>query len=147
MPPGFATVASTPLVAVLVREIKNGILDAALLHVSPSKNMAAEVYDETLEMLERDKDTYTHQSIGYVAENSAARRKLKSQGHWFLDECAFLEFLELAILECNPQKSDDNSSGSGKPWNNPAHIVMGLRSETPLEDPTNRSTWKRDRRM
>ncbi|KAL8865196.1 MAG: hypothetical protein Q9198_009433 [Flavoplaca austrocitrina] len=87
------------------------------------------------------------EGIGYVAENSAARRKLKSQGHWFLDECGLLEFLELAILACNPQRFDNNSTGSGRTWNNPAHIVMGLRSETPLEDPSNRSTWKRDRRM
>ncbi|KAL8942774.1 MAG: hypothetical protein Q9216_001459 [Gyalolechia sp. 2 TL-2023] len=87
------------------------------------------------------------EGIGYVAENSAARRKLKSQGHWFLAERALLEFLELAILKSNPQKPDDNSSGFGKHWDNPAHIVMGLRSETPLEDPNNRSTWRRDRRM
>lgn len=87
------------------------------------------------------------EGIGYVAENSAARRKLKSQGHWFLDERALLEFLDLAIVESSPQKSEDTSSRSRKPWNNPAHIVMGLRSETPLEDTANHSTWKRDRRM
>lgn len=55
------------------------------------------------------------EGVGYVAENSAARKKLKSRGHWFLDECALLGFLELAILESNPQKSDDSGSESGKP--------------------------------
>lgn len=87
------------------------------------------------------------EGIGYVAENSAARRKLKSQGHWFLNERALLEFLELAILKSNPQVSDDSSSGFGGRWENSAHIVMGLRSETPLEDSYNRLTWRRDRRM
>lgn len=39
------------------------------------------------------------ESVGYVAD---ARRKLKSQGHWFLDERALLRFLELAMLNSHP---------------------------------------------
>ena len=87
------------------------------------------------------------EGVGYVAENSGARRTLKSQGHWFLDERALLEFLELAIRISNPRKPDNSSDGCGRPWENHCQIVMGLRSETPLDDPSNRATWRRDRRM
>ena len=87
------------------------------------------------------------EGIGYVAENSDARRKLKSQGHWFLDERALLEFLELAILNSFPPKFDKGGNDRDRPWVNNSHIVMGLRSEIPLDDPSNRATWRRDRRM
>lgn len=87
------------------------------------------------------------EGIGYVAENGDARRKLKSQGHCFLDECALLEFLELAILNSNPRKHENINDGSERPWENHGQIVMGLRSEIPLDDPSNRATWRRDRRM
>ena len=87
------------------------------------------------------------EDVGYVAENSDARRKLKSQGHWFLDERALLKYLELAILNSRPRILDNSESGRGKQWVNNSHIVMGLRSEIPLDDPSNRATWRRDRRM
>lgn len=86
------------------------------------------------------------EGIGYVAENSDARRKLKSQGHWFLDERALLEFLEFAILNSKP-RNIENRRTRHNPWLNNSHIVMGLRSEIPLDDPANRATWRRDRRM
>jgi acyl transferase domain-containing protein/SAM-dependent methyltransferase/NAD(P)-dependent dehydrogenase (short-subunit alcohol dehydrogenase family)/aryl carrier-like protein len=91
------------------------------------------------------------EGVGYVAENSDARRKLKSQGHCFLDERALLEFLELVIVNSRPAVSlniDGNSIDHGcRPWVNNSHIVMGLRSEVRLDDPSNRTTWRRDRRM
>ncbi|KAF2792570.1 KR domain-containing protein [Melanomma pulvis-pyrius CBS 109.77] len=87
------------------------------------------------------------EGIGYVAENSEARRKLKSQGHWFLDECALLKFLELAILRSNSTKPKQAGIGWSRSWVNQSHIVMGLRSDIPMDDPSNRATWRRDRRM
>lgn len=85
-----------------------------------------------------------------MAENSCARRKLKSQGHWFLDERALLEFLELAIVDSRPALTlsvDKISTEERGSWVNKSHIVMGLRSEVRLDDPSNRTTWRRDRRM
>jgi NAD(P)-dependent dehydrogenase (short-subunit alcohol dehydrogenase family)/aryl carrier-like protein len=87
------------------------------------------------------------EGVGYVAKNSDARRKLKLQGHWFLDERALLKFLELAILKSNPPEFHNDGDDSSRPWVNKSHIVMGLLSEIPLEDPSNRATWRRDRRM
>ncbi|CRG83422.1 hypothetical protein PISL3812_00773 [Talaromyces islandicus] len=91
------------------------------------------------------------EGVGYVAENSDARRKLKSQGHWFLDERALLEFLELAIVNSRPAETP-NANGTStrdgrRPLVNNSHIVMGLRSAVRLDDPSNRTTWRRDRRM
>ncbi|KAJ8063293.1 hypothetical protein OCU04_008523 [Sclerotinia nivalis] len=87
------------------------------------------------------------EDVGFVAENSDTRRKLKSQGHWFLTSRTFLEFLELAIANSSPRTSDESDNQRGKPWTNTSHIVMGLLSELPLDDPANRATWRRDRRM
>jgi SAM-dependent methyltransferase/NAD(P)-dependent dehydrogenase (short-subunit alcohol dehydrogenase family)/aryl carrier-like protein len=84
------------------------------------------------------------EGVGFVAENSDARRKLKSQGHWFLHERALLEFLQLAIVESNIGVTTDAAQES---WVNHSHIVMGLRSEVSLRDPSNRTIWRRDRRM
>ena len=87
------------------------------------------------------------EGVGFVAENSDARRKLKSQGHWFLDEQALLEFVELAILSSYPRERGNSSEDCKRSWENHSQIVMGLRSEVPLDDPSNRTTWRRDRRM
>lgn len=87
------------------------------------------------------------EGIGFVAQNLDARRKLKSQGHCFLDERALLKFLELAMLNSRPAKHRENGGDQSEPWVNNGHIVMGLRSEIPLDDPSNRATWRRDRRM
>ncbi|KAM3067379.1 hypothetical protein ACMFMG_005265 [Clarireedia jacksonii] len=40
-----------------------------------------------------------------------------------------------------------NEDRSGGVWVNKGHIVMGLLSEIPLDDPSDRATWKLDRRM
>jgi len=87
------------------------------------------------------------EGVGYVAENCEARRKLKSQGHWFLDESALLKFLELAIIYSNSTKPEQAVTVWNRSWVNQSHIVMGLRSEIPLDNPSNRATWRRDRRM
>ena len=87
------------------------------------------------------------EDVGYVAENSDARRKLKSQGHWFLDERALLKFLGLAILKSNPQKLKNSENVCSRLWVSDCHTVMGLLSEIPLDDLSNRATWRRDRRM
>lgn len=54
---------------------------------------------------------------------------------------------ELAIFNSKPQKIDEKRNGHVRSWENHSQIVMGLRSEIPLDDPSNHATWKRDRRM
>lgn len=89
--------------------------------------------------------------IGFVAENPAIRKKLKSQGLYFLPERELLDYIELAVLNSSPPPK----TGSGSlleedptaPWKSTGHIIMGLRSETHLEDPNCQASWRRDRRM
>ncbi|KAI9741492.1 MAG: hypothetical protein M1818_004298 [Claussenomyces sp. TS43310] len=84
--------------------------------------------------------------VGFVAENVVARKKLKSQGLYFLPERGFLDYIELAILDSHPL-TPDGSSSSPNTFVSSSHLVMGLRSETHLDDPNNHTSWRRDRRM
>ena len=85
--------------------------------------------------------------IGFVAENPVVRKKLKSQGLYFLPERELLDFVELAILNSHPPTSGETSADLTAPWKNSGHIVMGLRSEVHLDDPNCQTSWRRDRRM
>jgi acyl carrier protein len=83
--------------------------------------------------------------VGFVAENPRARRKAKSQGVYFLGESEFLDFVELSIQCSAPAGSLHD--GPLTAWSNPGQVLMGLRSDSPLDDPANRTNWRRDRRM
>ncbi|OJI89152.1 hypothetical protein ASPTUDRAFT_134297 [Aspergillus tubingensis CBS 134.48] len=93
--------------------------------------------------------------VGFVAENPIARRNMKAQGLYFLGEREFLDYVELGLLNSHTTLTP---AGSGAPssspsisppaaWKNPGQILMGLRSELDLDDPNNRTNWRRDRRM
>lgn len=88
--------------------------------------------------------------VGFVADNPAVKKKLKSQGFYFLGERELLEFMELAILNSFPP-FEEEIQGSTKdpyaPWKSSGHLIMGLRSEVPLDDPNCQTSWRRDRRM
>lgn len=87
--------------------------------------------------------------IGFVAENPVIRRKLKSQGLYFLPEREFLDYMELAILNSHPTKSVSGTPASDNiaAWKSSGHIIMGLKSEVHLNDPNCQTSWRRDRRM
>lgn len=80
--------------------------------------------------------------IGFFADNPSAGQKMKEQGFNFLDENAFLDFATSSILNSLPHPSP-----KGTAWKNPCHLFMGLHSSLALSDPTNRASWRRDRRM
>ncbi|RYP79109.1 hypothetical protein DL771_000087 [Monosporascus sp. 5C6A] len=86
--------------------------------------------------------------VGYVAENAHAQRTVKAQGIYTLGEREFLDFLDLnlqdvhsAVVEGAPRASPPVC------WCNTAQVLMGMRSEQQLDDPNNRTNWRRDRRM
>lgn len=91
--------------------------------------------------------------VGFVAENPTARKNLKAQGHYFLQEKDFLEYLQLSLLNSQPPpsalpgRSPSQSATVVPSWENTGQIVMGLRSEIHPDDPSNRTNWRRDRRM
>ncbi|KAL7916747.1 putative polyketide synthase [Trichoderma velutinum] len=87
--------------------------------------------------------------IGFVAENPVVRRKLKSQGLYFLPEKELLDYVQLAILNSHPTSTGAaaNDLTTTASWKSEGHIIMGLRSEVHLEDPACQASWRRDRRM
>ena len=85
--------------------------------------------------------------VGFVAENPGFRKRLKSQGVYFLPEDKFIDYVELVILNSRPPVNEGVWTQPRAPWKNPGHIVMGLRSEVHLDDPSCQTSWRRDRRM
>jgi hypothetical protein len=85
--------------------------------------------------------------IGFVAENPLIRKKLKSQGLWFLPERELLHYVELAILNSHAPVDSAPKNNQVASWKSPGHIVMGLRSQVHLEDTNCQTARRRDRRM
>jgi NAD(P)-dependent dehydrogenase (short-subunit alcohol dehydrogenase family)/aryl carrier-like protein len=86
--------------------------------------------------------------VGYVADNVHAAKNMKAQGICSLGEASFLRFLELALLE--PATGGDNSNWDPDhvpSWKNKNQTIMCLRSDMDLDDPSNPTSWRRDRRM
>ncbi|KAF9870424.1 hypothetical protein CkaCkLH20_12091 [Colletotrichum karsti] len=104
--------------------------------------------------------------VGFVAENSFARKNMKAQGLYFLRETELLDFLELSI-QLSPVSATASSRSTSEvasneavthfeipekllyksPWTSMSQMVMGLRSEGDLKNPNTRTNWRRDRRM
>ncbi|KAI2617780.1 hypothetical protein GGR54DRAFT_640866 [Hypoxylon sp. NC1633] len=87
--------------------------------------------------------------VGFVAENAHAMHNIKAQGLYLLGEREFLDFFELGLLDSYPAVSSAAAPSAvpPAPWYNSAQVMMGLRSEQDLDDPNNRTMWRRDRRM
>jgi aryl carrier-like protein len=92
--------------------------------------------------------------VGYVAENPHARRNMKAQGIYSLGEHEFLDFVRFNLLQARTgvpaaQDGDVEPATFTTPWESHSQIVMGLRSDSDihLDDPNNRTSWRRDRRM
>lgn len=79
--------------------------------------------------------------VGFVAENNFAKKNAKAQGIYFSGEKEFLEYLHLCLLRSSP------SATHLQGWCNETQLVMGLRSEKHLDDPSNTTNWRQDRRM
>lgn len=86
--------------------------------------------------------------VGFVAENPAVRKKLKSRCLYFLAERELLDYIELAILNSLPPAEDAGlSADASTSWKSSGHLIMGLRSEVHLDDSNCQTSWHRDRRM
>ncbi|KAI1806276.1 hypothetical protein F4811DRAFT_550999 [Daldinia bambusicola] len=87
--------------------------------------------------------------VGFVAENSHAMQNIKAQGICLLGEREFLDFLELSLMSNSPTSQDTAGplAVPPTPWSSDAQMVMGIRSDQDLDDPNNRTMWRRDRRM
>jgi NAD(P)-dependent dehydrogenase (short-subunit alcohol dehydrogenase family)/aryl carrier-like protein len=103
------------------------------------------------------------EDVGYVAENAFAKKNIKSQGLYSLREKELLDSFELAI-RLSPASTTTTPDPSSRlveetevehhskltqhhPWSSKGQVVMGLRSESDLNDTNTRTNWRRDRRM
>jgi aryl carrier-like protein len=91
------------------------------------------------------------EGVGYIADNPHARRNMKAQGIYLLGEAEFLDFVRLNLLQGGVRSDDSGRDGESAVagWENPSQVVMGVRSgsQLHLDDPNNRTNWRRDRRM
>jgi aryl carrier-like protein len=89
--------------------------------------------------------------VGFVAESPQVRWNMKAQGLYILGEHEFLDFVKFNLLQPGLPGQDSEANGAAgltRPWENHNQVVMGLRSgsELHLDDPNNRTAWRRDRR-
>ena len=88
------------------------------------------------------------EGVGFVAETPQARRNLKAQGLYFLGEKELLDCITSCIYKSHPPTQEvHREPAPWSSWDNPGQLIMGLRSDLPLQDPNNRTNWRRDRRM
>lgn len=83
--------------------------------------------------------------VGYVAESPAILESMISMNVYAMDEQAYLDALQLAILRSKSAPVRAQSPLSS--FTNPATMGVGLRSTSPLDEPTNRLIWRRDIRL
>ncbi|KAF2267503.1 hypothetical protein CC78DRAFT_490418 [Lojkania enalia] len=86
-------------------------------------------------------DVGVMEDVGYVSQNPAILEQFRATGAHTLREEDLLEAVHIAINESHPQSSMNNRQ------NSLSHLTIGLRSTRPLDDPGNRTIWRRDRRM
>jgi aryl carrier-like protein len=102
-------------------------------------------YRQSLGMPASVLDIGAVEDIGYVSKNPQILESFRSTAVHMLSEKDLLESLHLMItrgLSSSPSKPT-----KAEPFCNIAQVTLGMRTELPLTDPTNRCRWKRDRRM
>ncbi|KAJ2896892.1 putative polyketide synthase [Zalerion maritima] len=96
--------------------------------------------------------------IGFVAENEQAMKNCKQQDLVLIGERELLDFVSLGVVTglagveekasaaANIGAKNNNKSELWT-WSNSSHVVSGMRSEKDLDDPSNKISWRLDRRM
>lgn len=87
------------------------------------------------------------EDIGFVSKNDGVRRRLKSQGLYFITERLVLDFFEHSLLHQHNSPGTSAPAGKLSSWANHGHTIAGLHSETPLTDPDCLVHWRRNREM
>ena len=92
--------------------------------------------------------------IGYISEKPSVLAQLRSVGMQTLEEQDLLDALHLAIVRSRPPPSAAhiiNDRTNTERWvhgfSNPAQLAIGLKLNVRLNDPKNKTLWKRDARM
>ncbi|KAL4789956.1 putative polyketide synthase [Aspergillus venezuelensis] len=83
--------------------------------------------------------------VGFLSEREALLRTATLTGFKTLQEQELLDSVGLSMMAQIP--SQQHSQLSGSPFSDPNVFVLGLESTIPLDSPSNRAVWKKDRRM
>jgi hypothetical protein len=90
--------------------------------------------------------------VGFIEDNPAAMRKVRSGGFTFLAEREFLDFMDYTIQHQMPDDSQTTTERDGnversQPWSDGGYVAMGIRAEIPLSDPRCKLAWRCDPRF
>lgn len=83
--------------------------------------------------------------IGFVSENLNILDHFQKSGMHLLGEQDLLDAMNLAIERAHPPRESWPGVGV-RAYSNPAQILLGLHTTTPITSPANRVAWKRDMR-
>lgn len=87
------------------------------------------------------------EDIGYVSENPHILDNLRAAAFHLLSEKDLLESLHLMIARGSSTSNSTTLPTRISPFCSTAQVTLGMRTEMPLADPSNRCSWKRDPRM
>lgn len=87
------------------------------------------------------------EDIGYVSEKPQILESLRAAGFHLLSERDLLESLHLMIVRSDSNDNSMSPPTRTTPFCSSAQVTLGMRTELPLADPSNRCSWKRDPRM
>ncbi|KAK4498761.1 hypothetical protein PRZ48_009271 [Zasmidium cellare] len=82
--------------------------------------------------------------IGLLADKAALQRSAQLVGNKTVDEQELLDAMALAMIASIPPKTPDTRRQS---FADPNVFVLGMASREPLDSSSNRTVWKKDRRM
>jgi hypothetical protein len=88
-------------------------------------------------------DIGTMDDIGYVSLNQTVQDSMRAAGMWFLRETDLLDSVHLAINQSIPPPI----GGYLPTYVENDLIAIGMRATKPMSDPSNRTIWKRDKRV
>jgi short-subunit dehydrogenase/acyl carrier protein len=87
--------------------------------------------------------------IGYVSQNQSVQEYFRSAGMPFMSETELLEAMHLSIVQQHQQQQEQpvSSTTVGLGFTSTSQLALGIRATKPMDDPSNRVLWKRDRRV
>ena len=86
--------------------------------------------------------------VGFLSEREALLRTATLTGFKTLQEQEMLDAIGLSMMaKISPPSPSQDKICSPSPFSDPNVFVLGLESTIPLDSPSNRAVWKKDRRM
>ncbi|KAL8969458.1 MAG: hypothetical protein Q9183_001983 [Haloplaca sp. 2 TL-2023] len=85
--------------------------------------------------------------IGYISGRPELMQQMIAAGFHSLQEQDVLDALTVAMAQSSNNDQSESPNQQHSTAIDPHHFILGLASKLPLQNPSNRALWKRDRRM